>query len=153
MYDVAITYGTFDMFHVGHLKLLKRIKEISGKVIVAISTDEFNLEKGKKAIIPFAQRKEIVESIKYVDLVIPEKSWEQKFEDVKKYNVDLFVMGKDWEGKFDFLKEICEVKYLCRTENVSTSELKKNLSKFLSIEVDDIKQVIDILHSLMKDLE
>ena len=103
MSKTVITYGTFDMFHVGHLKLLKRLSEMGDKVIVAVSTDEFNLGKGKKTLIPYEQRAQIVESIKYVDMVIPEENWEQKLSDVKKYNVDIFAIGEDWKGKFDFL--------------------------------------------------
>lgn len=87
----VITYGTFDLFHVGHLRLLRRAKSLGDRLIVAVSTDDFNLIKGKKSIIPFEQRAEIVSNIKYVDLVIPEISWEQKLEDIKKYRVDIFV--------------------------------------------------------------
>ena len=103
-----ITYGTFDMFHIGHLNLLKKLKGLAGdngKLIVAVSTDEFNALKGKKTLIPYEQRAEIVSNIKYVDLVIPEIKWEQKIEDVKKYNIDIFAIGEDWKGRFDFLKE------------------------------------------------
>ncbi len=119
-----ITYGTFDMFHVGHLRLLKRIKEMGTELIVAVSDDKFNEGKGKKTVIPYAQRAEIVESIKYVDKVIPEQNWEQKITDVAKYGIDTFVMSDDWEGKFDFLKEHCEVVYLPRTKDISTTQLK-----------------------------
>ena len=124
---IIITYGTFDMFHIGHLRLLKRIKAMGTKLIVAISDDEFNEGKGKKTLIPYSQRAEIVESIKYVDMVIPETNWEQKVTDVKEYNVDTFVMGDDWEGKFDFLKEHCEVVYLPRTKDISTTQLKDSV--------------------------
>jgi glycerol-3-phosphate cytidylyltransferase len=120
-----ITYGTFDMFHIGHLNLFKRLKKMGDKLIVAVSTDDFNLLKGKKTVIPYQQRAEIVEAIKYVDIVIPENNWEQKIIDVKTYNVDLFVMGDDWQGKFDFLKEHCQVEYLTRTDGVSTTMLKE----------------------------
>src|SRR5690625_4372629 len=99
-----ITYGTFDMFHIGHLRLLKRLSEMADEVIVAVSTDEFNEIKGKKTLIPYEQRAEIVQAICYVDKVIPEYSWEQKIEDVKNYNVDIFAIGEDWRGEFDFLK-------------------------------------------------
>ena len=105
---VVITYGTFDLFHVGHLKLLKRAANLGDKLIVAISTDNFNLLKGKKTIISFNQRCELVKNIKCVDKVIPEENWEQKIQDIKKYNVDVFVMGNDWKGKFDYLKNYCE---------------------------------------------
>ena len=124
----VITYGTFDMFHIGHLKLIQKLKKLGDKLIIAVSTDEFNELKGKKTIIPFDQRAEIVENIKGVDLVIPEKSWEQKIEDIKKYNVDIFAIGDDWKGKFDFLKDYCEVIYLPRTESISTTEIKQYIA-------------------------
>ena len=148
-----ITYGTFDMFHIGHLKLLERIKNIADNVIVGVSTDEFNLLKGKKTLIPYSQRSQIVSAISYVDIVIPESSWEQKIIDIKKYNVDIFAIGNDWEGKFDFLKEYCEVVYLERTKDISTTELKKSLKNFLSISHDDLIKAFEVLEMLRQDLE
>ena len=130
---IVLTYGTFDMFHIGHLNLLNRLKNLGSKLIVAVSTDEFNSIKGKKTLIPFEQRALIVQNIKCVDMVISEENWEQKIDDIKKYNVDIFAMGEDWEGKFDFLKDYCEVIYLPRTQNISTTELKKELNKYLGI--------------------
>ena len=130
---IVLTYGTFDMFHIGHLTLLNRLKSLGDKLIVAVSTDEFNSIKGKKTLIPFEQRALIVQNIKCVDMVISEKNWEQKIDDIKKYNVDIFAMGDDWKGKFDFLKDYCEVIYLPRTQNISTTELKKELNKYLGI--------------------
>ena len=130
---IVLTYGTFDMFHIGHLNLLNRLKNLGSKLIVAVSTDEFNSIKGKKTLIPFEQRALIVQNIKCVDMVISEKNWEQKIDDIKKYNVDIFAMGDDWKGKFDFLKDYCEVIYLPRTQNISTTELKKELNKYLGI--------------------
>ena len=153
MGKVVLTYGTFDMFHVGHLNLLIRLKELGDTLIVAVSTDEFNEGKGKKTLIPFDQRVKIVQNIKCVDLVIPERNWNQKIEDIKKHNVDIFGMGDDWLGKFDSLKEYCEVHYLERTENVSTSKLKKSLGNFLSIPRKDILNAFDILDQLKKDFE
>lgn len=129
----VITYGTFDMFHIGHLKLLQRLKALGNKLIVVVSTDEFNELKGKKTLIPYEQRAEIVANIKCVDQVIAEKSWEQKIGDIKKYSVDIFAIGDDWKGKFDFLKEYCEVIYLPRTENMSTTKLKQELNNYLGI--------------------
>nr|WP_312326958.1 glycerol-3-phosphate cytidylyltransferase [Acinetobacter oleivorans] len=124
-----LTYGTFDVFHVGHLNLLKRARALGDRLIVALSTDEFNLEmKNKVTAIPYRDRKLILEHLTCVDLVIPEKNWEQKINDVIKYNVDIFVMGDDWEGKFDFLAEHCEVHYLKRTENISSTMIKKHIS-------------------------
>ena len=130
---IVLTYGTFDMFHIGHLNLLNRLKNLGSKLIVAVSTDEFNSIKGKKTLIPFEQRALIVQNIKCVDMVISEENWEQKIDDIKKYNVDIFAMGEDWQGKFDFLKDYCEVIYLPRTQNISTTELKKELNKYLGI--------------------
>lgn len=127
----VITYGTFDMFHIGHLNLIKRLRELGDRVIVAISTDEFNELKGKKTLIPYAQRHEIVSALRYVDLVIPEVSWEQKLSDVQAYSVDVFAIGDDWSGKFDYLKEHCEVTYLPRTAGISSSALKLALGRLL----------------------
>lgn len=126
-----ITYGTFDMFHIGHLNLIKKLCDLGDKLIVAVSTDEFNALKGKKTLIPYEQRAMIVSQIKGVDLVIPEKNWGQKIEDIQKYGIDIFAMGNDWKGKFDFLKPYCEVLYLPRTEDISTTEIKKSLDAFL----------------------
>lgn len=140
---VVITYGTFDLFHIGHLNLLKRAKSLGDYLIVGVSTDEFNEIKGKKSVFPYEHRAEIVRSIKYVDLVIPEKSWEQKIEDIKKYKVDIFVIGDDWKGKFDYLKEYCEVIYLPRTRGISTTELKETLLRLSTILEDDIIKVLD----------
>ena len=123
----VITYGTFDLFHIGHLNLLKRAKALGDYLIVAVSSAEFNLQKGKVCKIKDTDRMQIVEAIKYVDQVIPETSWDQKIEDVKKYDVDVFVMGDDWKGKFDFLKDYCEVVYLPRTEGISSTQLKEEL--------------------------
>lgn len=123
----VLTYGTFDLFHIGHLNLLKRAKALGDYLIVAVSSDEFNAIKGKKCAIPDYERMAIVEAIKYVDEVIPEHNWDQKIEDVKKYDIDVFVMGSDWEGKFDFLKDYCEVVYLPRTQGISTTEIKAGL--------------------------
>jgi len=126
-----ITYGTFDLFHIGHLRILKRVKDLGHHLTVAVSTDEFNAVKGKKTLIPYTQRKEIVENIKCVDQVIPETCWEQKEEDIKTFDIDIFAMGNDWEGKFDFLRNHCEVVYLTRTDDISSTEIKKQMDAFL----------------------
>ena len=120
----VITYGTFDLFHVGHLNILRRAKEVGDYLVVAVSSDAFNEIKGKKCVIPDYERMAIVEAIKYVDEVIPENDWEQKIRDVQEHDIDVFVMGDDWEGKFDFLSEYCDVVYLPRTEGISTTQLK-----------------------------
>ncbi|WP_010579593.1 glycerol-3-phosphate cytidylyltransferase [Liquorilactobacillus vini] len=126
-----ITYGTFDLLHYGHINLLRRAKELGDYLIVALSTDEFNwTQKHKKCYFHYEQRKLLLESIRYVDLVIPEISWQQKIEDVKKYHIDKFVMGDDWRGKFDFLeKEGIEVIYLPRTPEISTTRIKRDLER------------------------
>ena len=123
----VITYGTYDLLHVGHINLLRRAKELGDYLIVVVSSDEFNAIKGKKAYYSFEDRKKILEAVKYVDEVLPEYTWEQKIDDVVNNNVDVFVMGDDWKGKFDFLKDYCEVVYLPRTEGISTSKIKEDL--------------------------
>lgn len=153
MAKTVITYGTFDMFHIGHLRLLERLKSMGGRVIVAVSTDEFNNAKGKKTLIPYEQRAAIVQAIQHVDLVIPEKNWEQKSVDVKKYDVDIFAIGDDWRGKFDFLEDLCEVVYLTRTKDISTTDLKKSLKRFLSISHEDLIKAFEVLEMLRQDLE
>lgn len=123
-----ITYGTFDLLHYGHINLLKRAKELGDYLIVVLSTDEFNWNmKQKKCYFSYEKRKMLLEAIRYVDLVIPENEWEQKISDVKEFKIDIFVMGDDWKGKFDFLKEYCEVIYLERTPEISTTKIKKEL--------------------------
>ncbi|MFN6650009.1 glycerol-3-phosphate cytidylyltransferase [Enterococcus gallinarum] len=126
----VITYGTFDLLHYGHINLLRRAKEQGDYLIVALSTDKFNWdEKQKKCYFSYEKRKQLLEAIRYVDLVIPEKNWEQKVSDVKEYHVDTFVMGDDWAGKFDFIQEEtdAEVVYLARTPEISTTQIKKDL--------------------------
>ena len=123
----VITYGTFDLLHYGHINLLKRAKEMGDYLIVALSTNEFNEIKGKKCYFSYEERKILLESIRYVDLVIPEKSWERKINDIKEYDVDIFVIGDDWKGKFDFLKNYCKVVYLSRTPEISTTKIKQEL--------------------------
>lgn len=125
----VITYGTYDLLHVGHVNLLRRAKELGDYLIVALSTDEFNAGKHKTAYHCYEDRKIILEAIEYVDEVIPEVSWDQKIKDVVDNKVDIFVMGDDWKGQFDFLKDYCEVVYLPRTEGISTTKIKQDLHK------------------------
>lgn len=123
-----ITYGTFDLLHYGHINLLQRAKALGDYLIVALSTDEFNtIEKNKITYFTYEERKRLLEAIRYVDLVIPEKTWEQKVSDIQEYKVDAFVMGNDWNGRFDFLKSCCEVIYLERTPEISTTKIKEDL--------------------------
>lgn len=137
----VLTYGTYDLLHYGHIRLLKRAKELGDYLIVALSTDEFNSIKGKKAYHNYETRKKMLEAIRYVDLVIPENEWDQKIDDVKKYFVDVTVMGDDWKGneKFEVLRDYCEVLYLPRTEGISTTKIKKELG--LGIPVNGVNQI------------
>ena len=124
----VITYGTFDLLHYGHINILRRAKALGDYLVVVVSTDEFNWnEKQKKCYFSYVERKAMLEAIRYVDLVVPEENWEQKITDVQKYQIDTFVMGDDWAGKFDFLKDYCEVVYLPRTPEISTTQIKKEL--------------------------
>ncbi|WP_434797696.1 glycerol-3-phosphate cytidylyltransferase [Terrisporobacter vanillatitrophus] len=123
-----ITYGTFDLLHYGHVNLLERAKSLGDYLIVVLSTDEFNLkEKNKICYFSYEERKRLLEAIRYVDLVIPETCWEQKVRDIKEFKVDTFVMGDDWDGKFDYLEEYCEVVYLPRTPEISTTQIKNDI--------------------------
>ena len=124
----VLTYGTFDLLHIGHINILQRAKEFGDHLTVGLSTDEFNAGKNKKAYHSFENRKLILESIRFVDKVIPENTWDQKIKDVIENDIDIFVMGDDWEGKFDFLKEYCEVIYLPRTIGISTTKIKDDLN-------------------------
>lgn len=126
----VITYGTFDLLHYGHISLLRRAKQHGDYLIVALSTDDFNrTEKKKESFFSYEERKQLIEAIRYVDLVIPESSWAQKVTDVKKYQIDKFVIGDDWKGHFDYLAcEGCEIIYLPRTPEVSSSQIKNELS-------------------------
>ena len=122
-----ITYGTYDLLHVGHINLLRRAKALGDYLLVVLSTDEFNAIKHKTAYHSYEDRKQILEAIRYVDEVIPETCWEQKISDVVDNQIDVFVMGDDWAGQFDFLKEYCEVVYLPRTDGISTTKIKNDL--------------------------
>ncbi len=121
----VLTYGTFDLFHVGHVRLLRRLSQLGDRLIVGCSTDEFNAIKGKKTVVPFAQRKETLEACRYVTRVIPEMTWEQKRSDIIREGADIFAMGDDWAGHFDDLADLAQVVYLPRTENISTTDLKR----------------------------
>lgn len=126
----VLTYGTFDLLHFGHIRLLQRAAALGDYLVVALSTDEFNESKGKKSFYDYATRKEMLEAIRYVDLVIPEENWEQKIDDVKDYHIDTVVMGGDWAGsdRFEYLKDYCELVFLDRTPGISTTEVKAGLN-------------------------
>jgi len=149
---IVITYGTFDLFHVGHIRLLKRLRALGDQLIVGISSDEFNAIKGKKSFFSYAERAEIVESCKYVTAVFPEHHWEQKRQDISKYNATTFAMGDDWQGKFDDLSDLCEVVYLPRTEDISTTEIKTALSKVNLAELDKIESSLHEVINIVKTL-
>ncbi len=149
---VVITYGTFDLFHVGHIRLLKRLRALGDKLIVGISSDEFNHVKGKKSFFSYEERAEIVSACKYVDEVFPEHSWDQKVSDIIKYKANIFAMGDDWLGKFDFLSDNCEVVYLPRTEDISTTSIKKKLSNLNQKEVRDLERTLELAADLVKTI-
>ena len=137
----VLTYGTFDLLHYGHIRLLQRAKELGDYLIVALSTDEFNEIKGKNAYHSYETRKKMLEAVRYVDLVIPEENWEQKINDIREYKVDVTVMGGDWAGsdKFEYLKDYCQLVYLERTEGISTTKIKRDLN--LQKPVNGIDQI------------
>jgi len=123
----VITYGTFDILHVGHIHLLRRARALGDRLVIGLSTDEFNRGKHKSSLLNYENRKAVLESIRYVDEVFPERDWEQKPEDIRRYGADVFVMGDDWAGKFDALSRYCEVVYLPRTAEISTTDIKLSL--------------------------
>ena len=120
----VLTYGTFDLFHIGHIRLLERARALGDSLVVGHSTDEFNLKKGKKSVFGYAERFAILSAVRHVDKIIPEDNWEQKLDDVIANEISVFVIGDDWEGKFDFLMPHCEVVYLPRTSGISTTYIK-----------------------------
>lgn len=150
---VVITYGSFDLFHIGHLRLLERLRALGDHLIVGVSTDAFNAGKGKKSFMPFEHRIDIVRSLKCVDLAIAEETWEQKIGDIKRHNVSIFGMGDDWTGRFDDLKTSCEVVYLPRTQDISSSSIKKALSLVDKDHVEELKKALDLVSSLVDRLE
>jgi glycerol-3-phosphate cytidylyltransferase len=148
-----ITYGTFDLLHVGHVNMLERLAELGDKLIVGVSTDQFNLEKGKHSIYSYAERAKIVEALRCVDQVIAEHDWQQKVKDIEQYQIDIFGIGADWQGKFDQLSSHCEVVYLPRTPSISTTDLKKALSKIDGATIQQIKNGLDSVLDLVKAIE
>jgi glycerol-3-phosphate cytidylyltransferase len=148
----VLTYGTFDLFHIGHLNILKRLSGLGDRLIVGVSTDEFNAIKGKKPVVPFAQRIEIVRSIRYVSEAIPEDNWDQKRSDIEKYGANVFGIGEDWKGKFDDLEDKVEVVYLPRTSGISTTEMKRVLSAFDERHVEELKRTLDSISQIVKEL-
>ena len=148
----VITYGTFDLFHIGHLNLLRRLRSLGDRLVVGISTDEFNSIKGKKTIVSYNHRAEIVASLKFVDHVFPENDWEQKRADILREQAKIFAMGDDWIGKFDSLRDICEVIYLPRTRDVSTTEIKQIVNSLHQDKIEELKHAIDRVKTIVTQL-
>ncbi|GAA4820565.1 adenylyltransferase/cytidyltransferase family protein [Nocardioides caeni] len=146
----VLTYGTFDLFHIGHLRLIERLAAMGDRLIVGVSTDEFNAGKGKRSVVSYDDRAAIVAAIKGVDLVVPEESWDQKRKDVVAHEVDVLVMGDDWTGKFDDLKDVCEVTYLPRTAGVSSTEIKQLLSALDPRHLEEMSQAVSTLTNLLE---
>ncbi len=149
---IVLTYGTFDLFHVGHVKLLRRLRNLGDRLVVGLSTDEFNLGKGKKTVVPYEQREEILRAVRYVDDVFPETCWEQKVEDIRREQASIFAMGDDWAGKFDHLSEFVEVVYLPRTAGISTTELKQVMQGLRNERVDSVRHALDHARMLLDEL-
>jgi glycerol-3-phosphate cytidylyltransferase len=149
----VITYGTFDLFHRGHLRLLERLKHLGDRLIVGVSTDEFNALKGKRSFISYEDRAAIVGAVRHVDLVIPERSWDQKRDDIKAHGVDVFAIGDDWAGKFDSLKDCCEVVYLSRTEGVSSTALRRLAGAFDNEMLARLDEAHSIIVEIMKGFQ
>ncbi|MGR5487936.1 adenylyltransferase/cytidyltransferase family protein [Vibrio alfacsensis] len=147
-----ITYGTFDLFHIGHVRLLKRLSEMADKLVVGISSDEFNEIKGKSSFFSYKERAEIVASCKYVDEVFSEDNWEQKKDDILKYEASIFAIGDDWQGEFDYLNELCEVIYLERTKDISTTDIKKSLSKLNKDKLEEIESSMHEIINVVKSI-
>lgn len=146
----VLSYGTFDLFHIGHLNLIQRLTELGDRLIIAVSTDEFNAGKGKTSVVSYEDRARIVSSIKGVDLVIPETSWEQKVSDIKEHDVDVFAIGDDWSGKFDDLKDLCEVVYLTRTDGISSTEIKQMLRVLDPSHITEMQDALSVMSRLLE---
>ncbi|WP_332663842.1 adenylyltransferase/cytidyltransferase family protein [Aeromicrobium sp.] len=146
----VLTYGTFDLFHIGHLNLINRLAAMGDRLIIAVSTDEFNAGKGKTSVVSYEDRARIISSIKGVDLVIPETSWEQKASDIKEHDVDIFAIGEDWAGKFDDLKELCEVVYLPRTDGISSTEIKQMLRVLDPQHITEMQDALSVMSRLLE---
>lgn len=152
MTKTAITYGTFDLFHIGHVRLLNHLATIADKVVVGVSTDEFNAKKGKRAIIPFENRIEIVRNLRAVAAAFPEESWEQKRSDIQKYRADIFAIGDDWAGKFDSLEDLCKVIYLPRTDGISSTEIRSILNPLKPDLISDLRNSVDVIGRILKEI-
>lgn len=148
----VITYGTFDLFHIGHLNLLERLKVLGDRLVVGVSTDEFNAIKGKKTVIPFKERARIVGALKVVDAVFPEERWEQKRDDIIREKATIFAMGDDWAGKFDEFSDVCQVVYIPRTEHISSTSLKDYLRSCHEEKVHEAKKLAERLSAMLNEM-
>jgi len=137
----VLTYGTFDVFHYGHERILKRAKALGSDLFIGVSSDEFNRFKGKNAFDQFLSRAENVKAFMPDAIVFAENSFEQKFADIKALNIDVLVMGDDWKGKFDYLKDVCEVIYLERTPGISSTMIRNAKG----IEITAGKKILNIM--------
>jgi glycerol-3-phosphate cytidylyltransferase len=125
----VITFGTFDVLHVGHIRVLKRAAELGDRLVVGVSADELNIaKKGRAPVFTQDERLEIVSSLKVVDEVFVEESLEKKRDYIVEHGADVLVMGDDWAGKFDWVSDVCEVVYLPRTPSVSTTGLIEHIA-------------------------
>jgi glycerol-3-phosphate cytidylyltransferase len=149
----VLTYGTFDLLHIGHVKLLERLRDLGDRLVVGVSTDAFNAGKGKRTIIPYEDRAAILAALSAVDEVFPEESWDQKRGDIERFGVDVLGMGHDWTGKFDDLADLCEVVYLPRTEGVSTTDIKQVLTVLDTSHVEDLKKALDLIAAIVDRFE
>lgn len=145
-----LTYGTFDLFHIGHLRLLERLRAMGDRLVVGVSTDEFNASKGKKTVVPFADRINIVRGLRCVDVAIAETCWEQKAKDIAEYQVSILGMGDDWTGKFDDLGSLCQVVYLPRTEGISSTQIRNSLRMLSAEHVRELKQALDLMSAIVE---
>lgn len=153
MTKTVLTYGTFDLLHVGHLNLLERLRALGDRLVVGVSTDEFNASKGKRTVIPYADRSRLVAALECVDVVIPEHSWAQKRDDIVEHGVSIFGIGADWHGHFDELQDCCEVVYLERTDGVSSTSLKQQLSELDETHIQNLKSALDLISDIVQRFE
>ena len=148
----VLTYGTFDLFHYGHVRLLERARNMGDRLGVGVSSDAFNDVKGKRCVMPFEHRAAIVKALSCVDFVFPETGWEQKRQDIRTYKADILVMGDDWRSKFDHLSDLCRVEYLERTDGISTTEIKTALAAFNGERIRELHRGIEMLHDIARQL-
>ena len=148
----VLTYGTFDLFHIGHVRLLERARDLGDRLCVGVSSDEFNAIKGKRSIMPYSHRAAIVGAMASVDEVFAENDWGQKEEDIRRLEADVLVMGDDWRGKFDDFGNLCEVVYLPRTQDISTTELKSALAAFRGDKIAELQRALQAMQSVVNQL-